>query len=42
MASALDAGAVTPATICNICTGPAILSGKAVKSYNDKYYPTAP
>ncbi|OGC96370.1 hypothetical protein A3H89_04010 [Candidatus Amesbacteria bacterium RIFCSPLOWO2_02_FULL_48_11] len=39
MASALDADAVTPQTKCTICTGPVILSGLPVRSYNDKYYP---
>ncbi|MBI2008543.1 penicillin-binding protein 2 [Candidatus Amesbacteria bacterium] len=39
MASALDAGAVTPQTVCTICTGPVTIADATVRSYNDKYYP---
>ena len=39
MASALDAGVVTPDTVCTICQGPAIVSDKTIRSYNNKYYP---
>ena len=41
MSAALDAGTVKPDTVCSICTGPVELSGKWVKSYNDKYYPNS-
>lgn len=39
MAAALDAGVVTPDTICNICAGPVTLSGLKVHNYDDKYHP---
>jgi len=39
MASALDAGVVTPQTICTACAGPVTIGDATVKSYNDKYYP---
>lgn len=39
MAAALDAGVVTPQTICTICDGPAVVGDKAVRSWNDHYYP---
>jgi cell division protein FtsI/penicillin-binding protein 2 len=38
MASALDAGLITPLTKCNICDGPAIVSGYDLHTWNDKYY----
>lgn len=39
MASALDAGVVTPQTVCTFCTGPVTIGDATVKSYNDEYYP---
>lgn len=39
MAAALDAQAVQPDTICDICTGPVAVSDYVVKTWNDKYYP---
>lgn len=39
MASALDAGVITPQTICDQCSGPKVISGFKVGSWNDKYYP---
>ncbi len=39
MSSALDAGAVTPQTICEICSGPVQISGDYLRSYNNVYYP---
>ena len=39
MASALDAGVVTPQTICTACSGPVTIGDATIKSYNDKYYP---
>jgi cell division protein FtsI/penicillin-binding protein 2 len=41
MSSALDAKVVTPDTVCTTCTGPQLISGQAVRSYNDKYYPNS-
>ena len=38
MASALDAGIITPQTICNICAGPVSVSGYELHTWNDKYY----
>jgi stage V sporulation protein D (sporulation-specific penicillin-binding protein) len=38
MASALDAGLVTPQTKCNICSGPVSVSGYELHTWNDKYY----
>lgn len=39
MAGALDSGAVTPQTVCTLCTGPATIGDATIRSYNDKYYP---
>src|SRR3989344_6788101 len=39
MASALDAGVVTPDTRCEICTGPAVIGDAAVQSWDNKYFP---
>jgi cell division protein FtsI/penicillin-binding protein 2 len=39
MASALDAGAVTPDTVCTACTGPVIVGDAQVRSWNNAYYP---
>ena len=41
MAAALDAGAVKPETVCDICHGPVVIGDSAVRSYNDKYYPNS-
>lgn len=38
MASALDAGLITPQTKCNICAGPVSVSGYDLHTWNDKYY----
>lgn len=38
MASALDAGLVTPQTKCDICGGPVSVSGYELHTWNDKYY----
>lgn len=38
MASALDAGLVTPQTKCDICGGPVSVSGYDLHTWNDKYY----
>ena len=38
MASALDAGLITPQTKCNICSGPVTVSGYDLHTWNDKYY----
>ncbi len=38
MASALDAGLITPQTKCNICAGPVSVSGYELHTWNDKYY----
>jgi stage V sporulation protein D (sporulation-specific penicillin-binding protein) len=38
MASALDAGLITPETKCNICAGPVTVSGYDLHTWNDKYY----
>lgn len=38
MASALDAGLITPLTKCNICGGPVTVSGYDLHTWNDKYY----
>jgi len=39
MGSALDAGAVRPETICEICSGPTTISGETVGSWNNQYHP---
>ena len=39
MASALDAGVVTPETICTTCTGPVTIGDATVGSWNSQYYP---
>ncbi|KKU79906.1 MAG: Peptidoglycan glycosyltransferase [Candidatus Amesbacteria bacterium GW2011_GWA2_47_70] len=39
MAAALDAQAVQPDTVCDICTGPVAVSDYVIKTWNDKYYP---
>ncbi len=41
MSSALDLGAVTPASRCTICTGPVTLSGLLVHDYDDQYHPNS-
>ena len=38
MASALDAGLITPQTKCNICGGPVTVSDYNLHTWNDKYY----
>lgn len=38
MASALDAGLITPQTKCNICSGPVSIGGYELHTWNDKYY----
>lgn len=38
MASAIDAGLITPQTKCNICAGPVSVSGYDLHTWNDKYY----
>jgi len=38
MASAIDAGIITPQTKCNICEGPVSVSGYELHTWNDKYY----
>lgn len=38
MASALDAGLITPQTKCNICGGPVAVSDYELHTWNDKYY----
>src|SRR3989344_5132251 len=37
MASAIDAGIITPQTKCNICEGPVSVSGYELHTWNDKY-----
>lgn len=39
MAAALDAQAIKPDTVCDICTGPIAVSDYVIKTWNDKYYP---
>ncbi len=38
MASALDAGLITPQTKCNICGRPIIIGDYSLHTWNDKYY----
>lgn len=38
MASAMDAGLITPQTKCNICGGPVTVSDYDLHTWNDKYY----
>ncbi len=38
MASAMDAGLITPQTKCNVCGGPVTVSGYDLHTWNDKYY----
>lgn len=39
MASALDAGVVTPETKCEICTGPLKVDKYSIETWDGKYYP---
>lgn len=39
MAAALDAGVVTPETICDICDRPAQVAGYTIRTWDDKYHP---
>lgn len=39
MSAALDAGAVNPATKCNVCGGPRQIGGYEISTWNKKYYP---
>src|SRR3990167_10782780 len=39
MSAALDLGVVEPTTKCTVCSGPRIISGHKVSTWNDKYYP---
>lgn len=39
MASALDAGVVTPDTICDICGGPLKVDKYTIETWNKKYHP---
>ncbi|MDO8487746.1 MAG: penicillin-binding protein 2 [bacterium] len=39
MASALDAGVVTPDTKCPICKGPVPVAEYTIRTWNDKYFP---
>jgi cell division protein FtsI/penicillin-binding protein 2 len=41
MSSALDAGVVSPATQCDICTGPQLISNEYIRSYDNKYFPSS-
>ncbi len=38
MSSALNSKVVTPQTKCNICSGPVLVSGYEIHTWNDKYY----
>jgi len=38
MASAIDAGLITPQTKCNICAGPVSVSGYELHTWDNKYY----
>jgi len=39
MSAALDAGAVEPETICDICTGPFRVDKYSIATWNNKYHP---
>ncbi|MEK7524947.1 MAG: penicillin-binding protein 2 [Patescibacteria group bacterium] len=39
MAAALNEKVVTPATTCDICTGPIRIGQYTIKTWNEKYYP---
>ena len=39
MSSALNSKEVTPKTKCNICSGPVLVSGYEIHTWNDKYFP---
>jgi cell division protein FtsI (penicillin-binding protein 3)/stage V sporulation protein D (sporulation-specific penicillin-binding protein) len=41
MAGALDAGVVTPDTICTACTGPVVIGDAQIRSWNNAYYPNS-
>ncbi len=41
MASALDAGVVTPETICDICGGSFKIDKYEIQTWNNKYYPNS-
>ncbi len=41
MAAALDAGVVTPNTICSICYGPVKIDKYTIGTWNDQYYPNS-
>ncbi|MBI5151145.1 MAG: penicillin-binding protein 2 [Candidatus Pacebacteria bacterium] len=39
VSAGIDAGAVSPDTQCDRCTGPRVISGYTIKTWNEKYYP---
>jgi len=39
MASAMDAGLITPNTQCTICSGPVQIGGYAIHTWDDNYFP---
>jgi cell division protein FtsI/penicillin-binding protein 2 len=39
MAAAIDSGAVTPETKCDICQGPINVDGYQIKTWNNEYHP---
>ncbi|MCX6816322.1 MAG: penicillin-binding protein 2 [Candidatus Beckwithbacteria bacterium] len=41
MASALDAGAIKPETICDICSGPVKIDKYFINTWDNKYYPNS-
>lgn len=41
MSAALDSKVVEPTTRCNMCSGPRIISGHKVSTWNDKYFPNS-
>ena len=41
MSAALDSGVVTPDTKCDVCSGPRVISGYKISTWNDKYYPNS-
>jgi len=41
MAAALQLKAVSPSTICTICSGPLVTAGGTIRTWNNKYHPNS-
>jgi cell division protein FtsI/penicillin-binding protein 2 len=41
MTAGLDAGVVTPETVCTSCNGPTVIADKVVRNWDNKYFPSS-